>query len=198
VGADLIRTSQDELQKVFSGWRKPLAEPVNRTIRNPFTGMEQDVWSWDPEPNTAISPHAIVASALTTIDYSGFELSGVNALIDVLLPDETRSLRASLFCPAANQTHAFERKPALIGPEFNFLWEVPAPLVSRLARVSEAGLPGLGAMWAVAFRTELRRLNPNAGDVLADAYYEESLRRVSAFAREAVASRQRVFEWAYE
>jgi hypothetical protein len=198
MGADLIRGTLDELERVFSGWRMPLVEPLKRTVRSPFTGLEHDVWSWDPEPNEVISPRAVAASTLTTIDYSGFELFGVNSLIDLLLPDETRSLRASLFCPDADQTHAFERKPAVIGPEFNFIWEVPAPLVSKLARVNEAELPQLGATWAVAFRTELRRLDPNAGDVLADAYYEESLRRMSAFARDAVASKQRVFEWAHE
>src|SRR5262249_53151140 len=75
--------------------------------------------------------------------------------------------------------YAFERRPALIVPKFNFLWEVPAPLVSRLARVNHAELPQLGATWAVAFRAEL-------------------LRRLSTFAKDAVASGQGVFEWAYE
>jgi hypothetical protein len=63
---------------------------------------------------------------LPTIEFEGFELFGVLALLNVLLPGDASSLRVPLFCPESKQVNAYERRPALIGPENGpWLWEVP-------------------------------------------------------------------------
>ncbi len=92
--------------------------------------------------------------------------------------------------------NAYERRPALIGPEGGpWLWEVPKPLVSRLGTMDEVEVIDAGPRWSTAFVAELQRLDPARGDVLDATFYTDALRRVCAFAKDALGYQQGLYEW---
>ena len=109
----------------------PSWQRVRRKIVNPFTGQPREV--------------------------DGFEFFGVPPLLDVLLPKDAPGLRSQLFSPGSGQTNAYERKPAMVGPtDGPWVWEVPSPLVKRLAELTATEIDEAGLV-AALFRAEQRR-----------------------------------------
>lgn len=196
MATDVFRAAPQVLRRALPGWKEPLPEPVKRQVRNPFTGQQQDVWSWDPTPDSAVSSPLPLAPPGRSIDMAGFDLFGTLALVSLLLPGDASALRRALFSPDSRQANAYERKPALIGPaEGPWVWAIPTELTSRLAAMAEAEILKTGPRWAEGFRQEMKRLDPMSVDLLNDDFYTDGLRRLCAFAREASSLGETLFEW---
>ena len=190
---EFVRTTPTELRRRLRGWREPLAEAVRRRVTNPFTRQPYEGWSWDPSPDVSVAPSSEDVP-WPSIEMLGFEHVGVIALLAVVLPIDAPSLRRTMFPDAAEL--ASDRRPALIGPEEGpWIWEVPPPLVAALAEMDANAIAAAGPRWAVALRDEVKRLDPTSVDLLEDGFYVDALARLAAFAREAVAAGEHVYEW---
>jgi hypothetical protein len=181
---DFFRATPRDLRRALPAWRTPLEHPVRTRVVNPFTRLVQDVWTWDPTPDVEVPPYASDDPPGPSIEMEGFENLAVPALLDVLLPTEASALRLRLFPQGGD-----ERRPAMVGPtDGPWIWEVPSPVVKRLAELTTAQIDEVGPRWATSLRAEQM-------DLLDDAFYTDGLRRLAAFAREAVASGQALYEW---
>jgi hypothetical protein len=55
VDSAFMSATVEELAEAFSGWRRPLAAPIVRMTVNPFTGEQEPLEIWDPQPEVSVN-----------------------------------------------------------------------------------------------------------------------------------------------
>lgn len=190
--------TDEELERAFPGWKRPLAEPVRVKQFNRLTNQEVEVWSWDPgpdQPGTVVAgmePYAVVEMEGDYAEYldrrahplvrrsphrcwKGVGVLEIEALRAVLT-GETCDLEFRHFPPARISPPGFSGEIALL----------PAMLTEVLVGLGEPSV-GVAEAWADACE-----------DAFDPEYAAELLSGLRLLALQAERSRRNIYlltEW---
>ena len=185
----------EELVAGFPGWRLPLAEPVRREVKNPFTGKTVIVHSREPEwPEDSVED-LVSSSRQIFVGSESFEVYLENRLpafvrarphwcgkrlteIELGLLGEAAGVETSFECP-------------LYGPHSSpfSLMSIPASLCDQLVACDQQALDAIAEKWASMMSTP-EKTHSSTGHKFSDGWTVDHARSVLqpivAVARQAV------------
>ncbi len=136
---DFFVANDDQLAMIFPGWLRVSDSPIERDVKNPFTGESQRIKEWPPVnpigdgtlveiPDVRKSPHA--------------EWKGIGTV-------ELATLNELLTGKTVRETLDSMSKPALVHPttDETGLDEVPRDLTSALRNLSDHAIENVAAKW---------------------------------------------------